>query len=845
MYLRISKDISGQSARKGRSIELRGREDDRRAFDERLVQEKMRQERRLKKSHSHRQKPGASSYPGAGGRASGHAPASRRSRRLGVVALCVVLVAFSGYLIYQLYEIQIVNYAVNAEKAAGQHYERVTENPKRGSILDRNGVELAGTTYVYRIGITPKDMRSRTKNVSKDEIAAGIASSLGLEKANVLAEMAKEDASYIQLKKDVPREEADKLKVFLNENTIGGVRIDSEPCRYYTNGSLASQVIGYTIYSDQKLTGQLGAELQYDSALTGEPGYTYVETDNYGSYGQLPFSVPTSLRAKDGLNVVLSIDINIQKIAQEELQNAIDINEITSGGSVIIMNPYTGEILAMASFPYFDSSDPMARPADRDEETWKNGTDKENIEHLSKTIWRNKAISDTYEPGSTFKAITASMALEENLTRESEDMNCTILHLYDWTIRCHQAGGHGKETMEQGFWRSCNPIFATLALRVGVSRFYDYVRAYGLAGITGIDLPGEMAGIIHQNPTELDMATFSYGESSTVTPIQLITAYCVFANGGSLIRPTVVKMLTDSSGDIVREIQPETIRKVISEPTASRIRELMKGVVLYGTGSAAYVEGYAVAGKTSTSTDEDGNHTLSFAGLAPADNPEIVVMIVLNKPKDKELTSKCASLACGKIISRTLEYLGVSREYSDKDITNLNKTITVPDLKGQTFDEARKALSALGLSAVSGDLSMGGSSKIKFQWPAAETKLHKQGVVYLYPVGDPEEELVIVPDFKGRNINECLRLAAESGLNISFSGSCLGAVVSQDPAPTFSGAEPSPTPSPSETSPEQGTGTTEPDETAAPQAIRLVRGSIVYVTFAEIEERIIQPDETE
>jgi stage V sporulation protein D (sporulation-specific penicillin-binding protein) len=823
---------------------LRGREENRGGLDQHLIHEKMRQERRLNKIRSHRQKPGASSYAEPAGRT----PARRRSRRLGVAALCAVLLFFSGLLTYQLYQIQILDHEVNAELAADQHYKKVAENPRRGSILDCNGVELAGTTYVYRIGITPKDMRSITKDISADEIALGIANCLNLKAEDVRAQMDKIEVKYIQLKKDVIREEADRLKAYLAENKIGGVRIDAEPRRYYTNGTLASQVIGYTIYGKDNLVGQLGVELTYNTLLTGEPGYTYVETDNYGNKGQLPFSVPTSLRARNGQNLILSLDVNIQKIAQEELAEAIDVYDITSGGTVIIMNPYTGAILAMASYPFFCSSDPAACPEGKDEATWDN-TQKENVDYLTSKIWRNRAISDTYEPGSTFKAITASMALEENLTRESETMNCAVMKLYDWTIRCHYAPGHGKETMEQGFWRSCNPIFATLALRVGVNRFYQYVRAFGFMNLSGIDLPGEVTGIFHQEPTELDMATLSYGESSTVTPMQLATAYCVFANGGSLVQPSVIKAITDSSGAIVKDSQPETVRKVISESTAARIRELLKGVVLYGTGSAAYVEGYAIAGKTSTSTDEEGNHTLSFAGLAPADNPVIVALVVLNKPKDKELTSKGASKTCGQIISRTLEYLGISRQYSDKDITSLGKVVKVPDLKGQTFAEARKTLAELGLQAEAGDLAMGDSTRVKYQWPATDTELHKQGVVYLYPDAQPVEDLVVIPDFSGRNVNECLSMAAESGLNIRISGSCLGVVVSQNPAPTFTINEPAASPTPAATEPGQEigeTGTTETKGTTEPAPDRrLTRGSIVTVSFTEIEEAIAQTGETE
>ncbi len=803
---------------------MRGRDDRHQELDQHLYRARERQLRQ--------QPPPGVSRGGTGVRASRQRPAkAHHSHRRGVVVLCVGLLLFASFLIYRLYQIQIVDNDLNAKLAASQHYKNIPEYPRRGQIMDRNGVELAGTTYVYRIGITPKDMRSITKKITSDEIAAKIAECLGLEKSAVAAEMAKTDKSYIQLKKDVPRAEAEALKAYIKEADIGGIRIDSEPRRYYTNGTLASQVIGYTRFSDEQLIGQLGIELEYNTILTGEPGYTYVETDNYSNKGVLPFSVPTSLRAKDGENIILNLDINIQKIAQEELANAINLYDITSGGTVIVMNPYTGAILAMASYPYFNSSDPAACPEGKDANTW-DSTQKASIDYLSSQVWRNRAISDTYEPGSTLKAITASVALEEGLTQEKEMMNDAPLRLYDWTINCAHVGGHGKETMEQGFWRSCNPIFAQLSMRAGVSRFYEYIRAFGFMGETGIDLPAEGTGILHSNPTEIDMATLSYGESSTVTPIQLATAYCVFANGGNLVVPSVVKAITDSAGNIVREVQPETVRKVLSESTTARIRELLKGVVLYGTGSAAYVEGYAVAGKTSTSTDDSGDHTISFAGLAPADNPEVVALIVMNKPKDKSLTSKGASKACGQIISRTLEYMGVSREYSESDVSRLNRQTAVPDVSGKTYAAARKELGALGFCVEAGDAAMGDSTLVKFQWPAANTSLNSKGLVILYPVSAPEESMMVIPDFTGKNVNECLRSAAESGLNIRVTGDCLGVAVSQSPAPTY------------------GKSTAETSETAAAGQAnsagpRLKRGSIVEISFAAVEEEVAQTGETE
>ncbi|MDN5314584.1 MAG: hypothetical protein PWP10_3334 [Clostridiales bacterium] len=787
----------------------------------------------------------------------------RQGGRVPLLILMTVLLIFAGMLISQLYQLQIVEYEVNAQKAASQHFTKVTEQPERGRIYDRNGVELAGTTYVYRIGVTPADVRSITKNITKEEIAEGIALALNLEVEQVEQELAQVDATYIQLKKDVPRQEADALKEFLSSQDIGGVRIDSEPRRYYTNGSLASQVIGFANYNNGNLTGQLGVELQYNNLLTGQPGYTYVETDNYGSRGELPFSVPTTLGAKDGLDLHLNIDINIQKIIQEELERAILQYDITSGGSVVALDPYTGAVLGMASYPYFDSSQPVVVPEGTRLDAMSGvnldvsgGASEETIEFLSSQIWRNRAISDTYEPGSTMKAVTTAISLDENITNESELFDDSPMRVLDWTISCSSRVGHGIETLEQGFWRSCNPVFAQLALRTGVDKFYSYMKAFGFTTVTGIDLPAEGVGILHENPTELDMATFSYGESSTLTPIQVASAFCTFANGGNLMQPSLLKSVTDSEGAVINEVKPETVRRVISEQTSARVRELLKGVVLYGTGSQAYVEGYAVAGKTSTATDDFGDHTISFAALAPADNPEIVVLVVMQKPRDKSLTSSGAARTAGQIVGRTLEYLGVAREYSELDISRLSETKAVPDVNGMTYAEAMKLLGNNGLRAEAGERSMSDQTIIKSQWPQAGSSVHHRSLIYLYPAAEIEEDLVVVPDLTGKTVHESLLSANEAGLNILIEGDCLGIVKSQTPGSTHgettdqetetdneannnvvdNGSES--TPGNDET---DGSGEEIDPETGNPiknSTNRLQRGSQIILRFEQIEEHL-------
>ncbi len=727
-------------------------------------------------------------------------PTGRQTRprgprgRWGIFLIGFLFFGFALLLIRELYQIQVVDHAVYAEKAAAQHYRTVVENPKRGHIYDRNGVELAGTTYIHQVGVTPKDVYSISQAVSSDTIAAGIAQALNVDLGQVQTALAQKDATYIQLKKDASRDEAQALKRFMAEKNIGGIRIDTEARRYYTNGLLASQLIGFCRYDDNRLIGQLGVELEYNDELTGRPGYLYVETDNYASRGVLPFSAPTSLRARDGNDLTLHLDINIQKIAQVELERAIRLYEITSGGQVVVMDPHTGGILAMASWPYFASE----------------------------------------EPGSTMKSITTAIALEEALAHESDSVVCKPFPLFNWTISCAREGGHGQESMELAFWRSCNPVFANMALDVGINRFYTYIRSFGLTQVTGIDLPGEGVGLVHQSPTELDLATFSFGESSTVTPIQLATAYCAFANGGQLVKPTVVRAITRAEGEPVRTMRPETVRQVVSERTAMRVKDLMKGVVLYGTGTPAYSEGYPVAGKTSTSTDDEGNHTLSFAALAPADQPQVVVLVILAKPKDQDLTSKAAAQTCGRIVSQTLEYLGVERVYSESDVSALSIRKPVPKLTGLTVGEAMRLLADNGFSGVASPASLSESSLVAVQNPQAGTELNPHSLVVLYAQDAAEPEAVQVPDFRGRTIHECLRIASEHQLNILIDGSCLGLAVKQTPGPSLgppAHAEPEPEPDPDDPDDPSQAG-----EDGPVQDQPLKPGDWVSVTFQAVDE---------
>lgn len=730
------------------------------------------------------------------------------NRRGWILFIGICALFACSYLVYSLYDVQINQYEVYSKLASQQHWKRIEDTPIRGDILDANGNVLASTTYVYTVGITPSDVLPENGNFDAAKIANDFASILGIDVSVVSDALAKTDATYIQLAKNVSKEQIDAFNAYVKENGIGGTTVDPVAKRYYTKGTLAAQILGYATANDGVLVGQLGIESQYNSELTGKEGYTYVEVDNYYS-SALPYSPPTTIEKEDGYNVVLNIDENIQKIAEDACKDVYDVYNVKDGVTAIVMNPYTGAVLAMASFPDFDPNAPTAVPSWVDPAVWNTMSEEDQIDYIMSKAWRNRAISDTYEPGSTFKAFTTAIALEEGLTYEDEMFSDAPIVSGDYTISCwmqkSEGVNHGDETMKKAFENSCNPIFVQLAQRIGITKYYEYIHNFGFYDTTGIDLPAEGVGIFHKNPTLIDLQALSYGESSTVTPLQLANAYCALVNGGKLMTPHIAKCLTDQDGNVVKEYEPEAIRTIFSEKTADRVRALMEGVVSEGTGSAGYVEGYKVAGKTSTSTIETGEyaglHVLSFGCYAPSDDPQIVVLVVVNKPADKLVGSSCATRAAAKIISKTLDYMSVAHVYSDDDYTKLTTLYTIPDISGKTYKEARALLytDAGGFTVIAGEDNMTDDTIVASSFPAAGELIYRNGCVVLYSAAAAEKKQVVIPDFTGKDISECIREASISGVNFVIdSGDPKGTVLSQTPM-LGGAAEPSPTPGAEET----------------------------------------------
>ncbi len=702
--------------------------------------------------------------------------------KIWIVIVAAVVFLYSFYLVYNLYQTTVTDYDKYARAAADEQWTLVTYSANRGMIYDANMVPLASNTYDYTLICSPKMVTSTQMN--RQQIIEGVVSILGVDYEKLDKTIPidptdktdkRNDVAGCDIMKNISAEKKDEFAKWTKENKIKGFAFVAVPQRYYNYGSLASQVVGYAKNDGVSLNGLYGLEAYYNSVLSGDDGYRYSETDEITG-GVLPYSDATTVAVSDGNNIVTNIDISIQRIAEEAAKEAYDKFDPIDGVCAIVMNPYTGAVYAMVSIPNYDCNNPYARPYGVGEEAWNYMKEEDRVKFVMANAWRNRCVSDTYEPGSTFKALTTCMAFEENLTREDElfddsPMKLSSQHTISCWLQKTANYNHGMETLQSAFENSCNPVFAQLAQRIGITKYYSYVRMLGFYDHTGIDLPAEGKGIFHKNPSRVDMSVLSYGESSTVTPIQLITSYCAIVNGGDLLVPHIVKYVTDPEGNIVDEIEPEVVRTVFSEDTCKRVRKLMEGVVSDGTGSAGKVAGYAVAGKTSTSTIDVGElkglHVLSFSCYAPSYDPKIAVLVVINKPRDKSVGSSSAASTAAKIVEGTLSYMGVERRFSQEEYSEMLKEWYVQKVDGMPASQAASRVAVNGLSTLYGTMDMTPETIVDRTYPDYSHTLYKTGVVVLYPKDVSQEEMLTtrVPNMIGMSAIECIEACLKMNLN--------------------------------------------------------------------------------
>ena len=617
-----------------------------------------------------------------------------RKRRMKIMIVIVIIIAllFSGRIAW----IQFVDGDKLKQMAYEQQSLDRAVNPRRGTIYDATcETVLAISSTVNTITVNPNNISKE----NKEKVATALANIFELDYDTVLKKV-KRNTSIETIARRVEKDKADELRIWMKDNGIDvGINIDEDTKRYYPYNSLASQVIGFCGSDNQGLDG---IEVIYEEELQGEKGSITKVTDANG--GEIEGEGENYVSAIDGNDLVLSIDATLQGIAEKYLKEACIDNKCTDGGNIIMMNPKTGDILAMAGYPDYNLNDPYETTIEELKGTWDSLSETDQIKEMQK-VWRNKAIADTYEPGSTFKLVTASAALEEGITttdKEGEFCCTGGITIAGVRISCWRYyNPHGSESLREALMNSCNPVFIGLGQEIGVSKYYDYLEKFGLLQKTGIDLPGEAGSIFLKEDKvgPIELATISFGQRFEITPIQMITAVSTIANKGTYVKPRLVKQIIDSQTGEVTEVETEKREGVISKETAEGVLSMMGSVVAQGTGKNAQVQGYSIGGKTGTSEDgvDTGKYVTSFVGVAPVSDPEVVLLITLYNPTGEggHQGGGVAAPIGSQVFGEVLPYLEVQKDnVSEEDVKT---EVTVPNVVGMTIKDAKKALEEVGL----------------------------------------------------------------------------------------------------------------------------------------------------
>lgn len=666
-----------------------------------------------------------------------------------------------------------------------QSISSIEISAKRGIIYDCNKKALAISANVDTITVNPSYMvvksdgvvnESKTKDL-RERIATKFSQIFELDYAEVLEKLNSKKSVETIISK-VEATKVDELRKWLNENNLNaGINIDEDTKRYYPYNNLASNLIGVCGNDNQGLDG---IELSYDSILKGTNGKltTAISVDR----DVIPDGDEKYIAPENGSNLYLTIDSNIQTIAEKYLKQAVEENNCKRGGNVIIMDPSNGEIKAMATYPDYNLNDPYV-PNSAISDGWDGLNAQDKINRIY-TMWRNKAVLDTYEPGSTFKVITASIALEENLaeTDTPGDFYCNGSQVVnDRVIRCTATSGHGSETLRNALENSCNPALIQLGQRIGADTFYKYLNAYGFMEKTGVDLPSEGSSSFwkRENVGPVELATMSFGQRFTITPLQLVRAASAIANDGVLVTPHVVKAIENVDTGTIKNIDKNEVRQVISAETAAKMRNMMTSVVEQGGGKNAKVKGYSIGGKTGTSEPDPGHmengYVASFLAIAPAENTKLVVLLTLYGPQGYNYYGGAiAAPAVSQILSEALPYLDIpSNETSQDANTNL---ISVPNIKGKTVSEAQKIITASGLKYIVNGTA---DEMVQEQVPIGGTQLMSGGIIKMYTAGNTDRVSQVVPDLKGVSLAQAKIMLEAKNLNVSSVGT--GIVIAQNP----------------------------------------------------------------
>lgn len=662
------------------------------------------------------------------------AQVTRKNKRriaIGFALIALMLVL----LLFRLAWIQVVDAEELSQKAIDQQTQDTPIEAKRGAIYDRNGKELATSTTCYTLWARPSQIKLKDgEERSEAEIkgfADEIAKITGGDADSIYTNITKEQA-LVRVAKYLDKDTAEQLR----ELAISGIELSEDTKRYYPLGNFASQVLG-SVNDDG--VGRTGIELQYDQYLSGVAGRWVKNTDLLGN--ELVKGAEEYYEAQDGLNVIMTIDEAIQYYVEKALAEGM---ETTKAKRImcLVMDPKTGDILASASTPGYDPND-ATEPLDKDAKKYAKMTTEEQNQYLF-SLWRNPVVSDTYEPGSTFKLITSSAAIEEKVIDESTTFKCAgSFSVSGIRLHCWTSGAHGTQTIKEAVGNSCNPALAKVAELLGKTKLYKYIDLYGITETTGVDYPGEASAIVQNidNVGPVELATIGYGQGISLTPIQLLTAINAIGNDGKLLQPRYVKALTDSDGNVVQSYEPTVVRKVISSTTAKKMRNIMQYVVDEGGGGNARIAGYRVGGKTGTANKIDAGtgkygkyYYSSFIGMAPMDDPQISILLIVDSPKGAYYGSIVAAPIAKKILTDALRYLNVTPEYTSAEKKTLQSGYTtVPNVVGKEFSDAAGIIGGKELkysrpkSAQDDD-----DFTVVAQYPKAGTKVKKNTVVYVY-----------------------------------------------------------------------------------------------------------------
>ena len=563
-------------------------------------------------------------------------------KKILVVFTCafLILTGLIGRLVY----LMVFDAEYYQKRAEDLHKRERKIKAARGEIVDRNGVVLATNKTVCTISVIHSQIKE------PERVTEILAKELEMDQAEVRKRVEKV-SSMEKVKTNVEKEVGDKIR----EYNLDGVKVDEDYKRYYPYDSLASKVLGFTGGDNQ---GIIGLEVKYEETLKGSNGTILTTTDARGI--ELDAVAEDRIEPMAGKTLEISMDYNIQKYCEQAAEKVM-LEKQADGVSILLMNPQNGEILSMVNVPEFNLNDPFELNTGEELEG-------EKLQDALNAMWRNRCINDTYEPGSTFKIITSAACLEEGVVTPEDTFSCPGYRMVeDRRIRCHKVGGHGSETFVQGIQNSCNPVFIDIGLRLGAERFYDYFQQFGLLDLTGIDLPGEAGTIMHQveNIGLVELATISFGQSFQVTPVQMAVTVSSIINGGRRVTPHFGKAVLDREGNVLETLSYEERSGVVSEKTSKTMQTLLEGVVANGSGKNAYIEGYSIGGKTATSQTlprSANKYISSFIGFAPAEDPQVLGMVVIHNPQGIYFGGTIAAPILRSIFDNVLPYLGIEKQ---------------------------------------------------------------------------------------------------------------------------------------------------------------------------------------